>query len=75
MDKMKTQDAQLMQASGDTISTIDDQSTMMGTTPTTNGSSSQGTASQGANRPSWQGLRSTRVEPFIPTVMCKPTST
>ena len=46
-----------MQASGDTMSTVDDQSTVMGTTPTTNGSSSQGTAGQGVNRPSWQGLQ------------------
>ena len=45
MDKMKTQNAQLMQASGVTMSTDDDQSTMTGTTPATNGSSSQGTAS------------------------------
>ena len=51
------QDVQLMQASGDTMSTINDWSTIMGTTPTTNGTSSQGTASQGANRPSWQGLQ------------------
>ena len=29
----------------------------MGTTPTTNGTNSQGTASQGAKRPSWQGLQ------------------
>ena len=29
----------------------------MGTAPATNGISSQGTASQGANRPSWQGLQ------------------
>ena len=29
----------------------------MGTTAATNGSSIQGTASQGANRPSWQGLQ------------------
>ena len=29
----------------------------MGTTPITNGSSSQGTASQGANRQSWQCLQ------------------
>ena len=57
MDKMKTQDVQLMQASGDTMSTINDWSTITGTTPTTNGTSSQGTASQGANRPSWQGLQ------------------
>ena len=57
MDKMKMQDAQLMQASGVTISTNDDWSTVMGTTPTTNGSSSQGTANQGANRSSWQGLQ------------------
>ena len=55
MDKMKTQDAQLMQASGDTMSTVNDQS--MDTTPTTNGTNSQGTASQEANRPSWQGLQ------------------
>ena len=57
MDKMKMLDAQLMQASGVTMSTDDDLSTMMGTTPTTSGSSSQGTTSQGANRPSWQGLQ------------------
>ena len=55
MDKMKMQDGQLMQASGVTMSTISDP--MMGTTPTTNGSSSQGTTSQGTNRPSWQGLQ------------------
>ena len=57
MDKMKMQDAQLMQASGVTMSTNDDQTIMMQMTPTTNGSSSQGTVSQGANRPSWQGLQ------------------
>ena len=51
------QDAQLMQASGDKMSTIDDQSSATGTTPTTKSSSSQGTASPGANRPSWQGLQ------------------
>ena len=54
---MKTQDVQLMQASGVTMSTVNDQSTVMGTTHATNGSSSQGTTSQGANRPSWQGLQ------------------
>ena len=57
MDKMKMQDAQLMQASGDTMSTSDDWSTITGTSPTTNSSSSQGTASQGTNRLSWQGLQ------------------
>ena len=57
MDKMKMQDAQLMQASGDTMSTVDDWSLVMGTTPATNGSNSHGTASQEANRPSWQGLQ------------------
>ena len=57
MDKMKMQDTQLMQASGDTTSTINDWSLVMGTTPTTNGTNSQGTASQEANRPSWQGLQ------------------
>ena len=57
MDKMKMQDVQLTQASGVTTSTNDDLSTMKGTTPATNGSSSQGTTSQGANRPSWQGLQ------------------
>ena len=36
MDKIKMQDMQLTQASGFTMSTNDDQSTMMGTTPTTN---------------------------------------
>ena len=57
MDKTKTQDVQLMQASGGTRSTVDDQSSITGTTPATNGSSSQGTTSQGANRPSWQGMQ------------------
>ena len=45
MDKIKMQDTQLMQASGDTMNTIDDWSSVMGTTPTTNGTNSQGTAS------------------------------
>ena len=54
---MKTQETQLTQASGVTMSTNDDQSTMTGTTPTATSSSSQGTASQGANGPSWQGLQ------------------
>ena len=57
MDKMKMQDAQLMQSSRVTTSTDDDQRTVTGTTSTTNGSSSQGTASQGPKRPSWQGLQ------------------
>ena len=57
MDKMKTQDAQLTQASGDTMSTVNDQSLVTGTTPTTNGTNSQGTANQEVNRPSWQGLQ------------------
>ena len=57
LDKMKMQEVQLMQASGVTVSTDDDQSTITGTTPATNGSSSQGTTSQGANRPSCQGLQ------------------
>ena len=56
MDKMKMQDAQLKQVSGDTASTADDQSSVMGTTPTTYGTNRQGTASQWAKRPSWQGL-------------------
>ena len=56
MDKMKMQDAQLMQASRVTTSTIDDWSTVTETAPTTNGSSSQSTTSQGTNRP-WQGLQ------------------
>ena len=57
MDKMKTQEVPLTQASGVTTSTNNDQSAVMGTTSATNGSSSQGTASQGANRPSWKGLQ------------------
>ena len=40
MDKMKIQDVELTQASGVTTSTDNDQSTVTGTTPTTNGSSS-----------------------------------
>ena len=46
-----------MQASGDTMSTIDDWSSSMGTTPTTNDTNSHGTVSQEANRPSLQGLQ------------------
>ena len=46
-----------MQANGDTTSSVNDQSSVMGTTPTTNGTNSQVTASQKANRPSWQGLQ------------------
>ena len=57
MDKMMTQDAQLTQASGDTTSTVNDQSSVMGTTPATNGTNSQGTASQEANKPSWEGMQ------------------
>ena len=52
MDKMKMQDVQLTQSRGDTMSTINDPSSIMGTTPTTNR-----TASQEAKRPSWQGLQ------------------
>ena len=51
------QEAQLTQASGDTTSTIDDQSLVMGTTPATNGTNRQDTASQEANRPSWECLQ------------------
>ena len=54
---MKKQEAQLTQANGDTMSTVNDQSSVTGTTSTTNGTNSQGTASQGAKRPSWQGLQ------------------
>ena len=75
MDKMKTQDATLMQARGVTTSTIHDWSTVMGTMPTTNGSSNQDTTSQGQTDHLGRTCRSTRVEPFIPTVMGKPTST
>ena len=57
MEKMKMQDVQLVQASGDRMSTIDDQSSVTGTTPTTNGTNSQDKAGQEANRPSWQGLQ------------------
>ena len=57
LDKVKKQEAQVTQANGDTMSTVDDQSSVMGTTPTTNGTSSKGTGGQGAKRPSWQGLR------------------
>ena len=39
------------------MSTVNDWSSVMGTTPATNGSSSQCTASQEANRPSWEGLQ------------------
>ena len=46
-DKMKVQDVQLMQASGATKSTDNDQSTMAGTNPTTNGLSSQHCQSRG----------------------------
>ena len=51
------QDMQLTQDSGDTTSTINDWISVRGTTPATIGTDSQGTASQGAKRPSWQGLQ------------------
>ena len=51
------QDMQLMQASGDTMSNVNDWSAVTGTTPATNGTNSQGTASQEANRPFWQCLQ------------------
>ena len=57
MDKMKMTDVQPTQASVDTMSNVNDWSIIKGTTPTTNSSKSQGTASQRANRPSWQGLQ------------------
>ena len=63
------------QASGDTVSTIDDCSSVTGTTPTTNGTSSQGTASQGQRYHLGRDCTSTRVELFTPTAMCKLTST
>ena len=72
---MKMQDAQLMQASGDTMSTINDWSTVMGISPVTNSSNSQGTASQGANKPSWQGLQIHKSGTIYARVMCKTTST
>ena len=56
MDKMKTQDMQLRQACGDTMSTVSDWSLVMGTTPN-KCTNSQGTASQEANKPSWLGLQ------------------
>ena len=52
MDKMKMQDVQLMLASGDTGSTIDDQSSVTGTTPATNSTSAHGTSTQWAKIPS-----------------------
>ena len=45
MDKMKMQEVQLTQASGDTMSTVDDQCSVTGTTPTTNSTDSQGSTS------------------------------
>ena len=57
MDKIKTQDAQLMEASGDTSSTINHQSLVAGTPPAPNGTNSQGPVSQEAKRPSWQDLQ------------------
>ena len=51
INKMKAQEAQLMQTSGATTRLDNHQSTVTGTTPTTNGLSSQGTTSQEANRP------------------------
>ena len=53
---------QLTQASGVPMSTDDDQSTVMGTTPTTSSLSSKGTASQGAKRPAWQDLQTHRSD-------------
>ena len=75
MDTMKMQDMQLTQDSGDTMSTIGDQSLVTGTTPATNGTNSQGTASQQQKDHLDRACRSTRVDPFTPTAIHRPTST
>ena len=57
MDKIKMQDVQLILASADTMSTVDDPSSATSTTPATNSTNSQVTASQEEERPSWHGLQ------------------
>ena len=74
MDKMKMQDTQLMQASGVTTTVID-QSSVIGTTPAINSSGTNALLVKGQTDHLSRACRSTRVEPFILTDMCRPTST
>ena len=57
MDKMKIQDAQLMQACGVSMSTNNDWSTVTGNTPQPTAQAAKAPQVKGANRPSWQGLQ------------------
>ena len=75
MDKMKMQDVQLMQASGDTTSTVDDWSSVPGTSPTAYGTNNQGTANEGGKDHLGRAGRSTRVELFTPIAMRRLPST
>ena len=72
MDKMKMQDVQLTQAGGFTTSTDDDQSIMTGTRVA---QVAKALPLKGQIDCLGRACTSTRVEPFIPTAMCKPTST
>ena len=56
IDKINAQNMQLMQASELKMSTDDDWSTITGSTPATQGSSSQGASIQEGIRPIWQCL-------------------
>ena len=71
MDKMKMQDAQLTQASGATTSTGDDQQLLLQPTA----QAAKALQVKGQTDHLGRACRSTRLEPFIPTAMCKPTST
>ena len=75
MDKMKMQDVQLMQASGDTASAVDDWSSVTGTTPATNGTNSKAQSVKGQRDHLGRACKSTEVELFTPTAMHRPTST
>ena len=57
MDKIKLQDKQLTQTSGNRTSTNDDWSTVMGSTPATIGLTSQDTTTLEVGRPPWQCLQ------------------
>ena len=76
MDKMKMQDVQLTQASGDTMSSVNDQRSVTGTTPPQPlAQIAKAQPVKGQKDHLGRGYKSTELELFTPTAMHKPTST
>ena len=69
------QDMQLMQASGDTVSTIDDWSSVTGTTQQPTAQIAKAQPVKGQRDHLGRACRATRVELFIPTAMRRLTNT